>query len=79
MNNKNNQHPASQEAHKLGITLTQVSRQAGTSTRNLYNWYENRPALFKAVLVGSFFLIKFGKFIEYFKVNESVSEETPEP
>ena len=43
----------SQQAKRAGLkSLVQVERITGVKKRTLYNWYENKPKLFEAVLIG---------------------------
>ena len=44
---------AAKEAKELGLkSLTQVSQLTGQSTQTLTNWCNDKPELFKVVLLG---------------------------
>lgn len=44
---------ASQEAKKAGMqSLLEVSRITGVSFQTLNNWHNNKPNLFKVVVIG---------------------------
>jgi hypothetical protein len=44
---------ASQEAKKAGLhSLLEVSRITGVSFQTLNNWHNNKPNLFKIVVIG---------------------------
>jgi len=50
---------------KFGLTLSEVSKLSGVSTRTLSNWHkdEDRPDLFKVVVIGCYFLSRVDYFI----------------
>jgi len=75
MNNEPEVHPAKEDADKLGLNLTQVARVSGINVRNLYNWKESKPKLFRTVLLGAFFISKFENFIDYFKNQEDTEDD----
>jgi len=45
---------ASKQAKQAGLkSLADVSKITGVSTQTLNNWYNDKPALFYAVIIGS--------------------------